>query len=230
MRVIKKENKIWYYNTRQRNLLYFRGVCFTSATLYWFYQFYVANYNGFGIQFRYLTIWGLTGNMIVTGLLFRQTLAKQNEKYFAVVSATCVLNALVMFLYWRLYFIDPKLVNYSGSIVWFQEYYLHLLGPLFLFVDSMMINRSFRQFKIGIILALLISFSYVAWTEIVTGPFNNTPVGSKATGLPYPFLNDMVLADRLVFYAISIVTGIFFYFLFWFIDRVCLSYFWGLSK
>lgn len=227
---MKKENKIWHYKTRQRNLLYFRGVCFTSAMLYWFYQFYVANYNGFGIQFRYLTIWGLTGSAIVTGLLFMQTLSKQKENYFAVVSSVCVLNALVVFLYWRLYFIDPELVNYSGSIIWFQEYYLHLLGPLLLFVDSILLNRSFRQFKTGIILTLLISFSYVAWTEIVTTPLNNTPVGSKAAGLPYPFLNDMVLADRLIFYAISIVTGVFFYFLFWFIDRVCLSYFWGLSK
>jgi hypothetical protein len=166
----------------------------------------------------------------VTGLLFMQTLSKQKENYFAVVSSVCVLNALVVFLYWRLYFIDPELVNYSGSIIWFQEYYLHLLGPLFLFVDSILLNRSFRQFKTGIILTLLISFSYVAWTEIVTTPLNNTPVGSKAAGLPYPFLNDMVLADRLIFYAISIVTGVFFYFLFWFIDRVCLSYFWSLSK
>ena len=227
---MKKENKNLHYKTRQRNLLYFRGVCFTSAMLYWFYQFYVANYNGFGIQFRYLTIWGLTGSVIVTGLLFMQTLSKQKENYFSVVSSVCVLNALVVFLYWRLYFIDPELVNYSGSIIWFQEYYLHLLGPLFLFVDSILLNRSFRQFKTGIILTLLISFSYVAWTEIVTTPLNNTPVGSKAAGLPYPFLNDMVLADRLIFYAISIVTGVFFYFLFWFIDRVCLSYFWGLSK
>lgn len=227
---MKKENKNLHYKTRQRNLLYFRGVCFTSAMLYWFYQFYVANYNGFGIQFRYLTIWGLTGSVIVTGLLFMQTLSKQKENYFSVVSSVCVLNALVVFLYWRLYFIDPELVNYSGSIIWFQEYYLHLLGPLLLFVDSILLNRSFRQFKTGIILTLLISFSYVAWTEIVTTPLNNTPVGSKAAGLPYPFLNDMVLADRLIFYAISIVTGVFFYFLFWFIDRVCLSYFWGLSK
>lgn len=227
---MKKENKNLHYKTRQRNLLYFRGVCFTSAMLYWFYQFYVANYNGFGIQFRYLTIWGLTGSVIVTGLLFMQTLSKQKENYFSVVSSVCVLNALVVFLYWRLYFIDPELVNYSGSIIWFQEYYLHLLGPLLLFVDSILLNRSFRQFKTGIILTLLISFSYVAWTEIVTTPLNNTPVGSKAAGLPYPFLNDMVLADRLIFYAISIVTGVFFYFLFWFIDRVCLSYFWSLSK
>ncbi len=166
----------------------------------------------------------------MTGLLFRQTLAKQKEKYFAAVSAVCVLNALVVFLYWRLYFIDPKLVNYSGTIVWFQEYYLHLLEPLLLVTDSMISNRSFRQFKLGIILALLVSFSYVAWTEVVTGPLINVPVGSVAAGLPYPFLNDMILADRLEFYAISILTGVVFYLLFWLVDRVVISYFWGLSR
>jgi len=225
-----KENYTLYDSSRNGIVVYFRGSCFTLALLYWFYQFYEANYNGFGIQFRYLTIWGLTGNLIVTGLLFRQTLAKQKEKYFAAVSAVCVLNVLVVFLYWRLYFIDPKLVNYSGNIVWFQEYYLHLLGPLLLFVDSLLVNRSFRQFKLGIIQALLLSFSYVLWTEFVTGPLNNVPVGSMTAGLPYPFLNDMVLSDRLEFYAISILTGVFFYFLFWLIDRVGISYFWSLYK
>ena len=226
----KKENTILHKNKAQRNLLYFRGFCFGIAILYWFYQFYVANYKGFGLQFRYLTIWGLTGNVIVTGILFRRTFYEQKENHFAIVSAVCVLNVLVVFLYWRLYFIDPKLVNYSGTIVWFQEYYLHLLGPLLLFLDSILLNRSFRQFRSGIILALSISFSYVGWTEFVTGPLNNSPAGSKAAGLPYPFLNDMVLADRLEFYVISILTGVFFYALFWLIDRICLSHFWGLAK
>ena len=217
-------------NKTHRNLLYFRGLCFAVAIFYWFYQFYVANYKGFGLQFRYLTIWGLTGNVIVTGMLFRSTFYQQKENHFAIVSAVCVLNALVVFLYWRLYFIDPKLVNYSVRIVWFQEYYLHLLGPLLLFMDSILLNRSFRQFNSGIILALLISVSYVGWTEIVIGPLNNSPVGSKAAGLPYPFLNDMVLYDRLEFYVISILTGVFFYVLFWLIDRICLSYFLGFGK
>jgi len=111
-----------------------------------------------------------------------------------------------------------------------QEYYLHLLGPLLLFADSLFVNRSFRQFKLGIIQALLLSFLYVLWTEFVTGPLNKAPIGSMAAGLPYPFLNDMVLFDRLEFYGISILTGVFFYFLFWLIDRVGISYFWSLKK
>ena len=169
---MKKENFLVYDISRYKVLIYFRGSCFTIATLYWFYQFHVANYNGFGIHFRYLTIWGLTGNVIVTGLLLRQTLTEQTEKYFAAVSSVCVLNVLVVFLYWRLYFIDPKLVNYSGNIVWFQEYYLHLLGPLFLFLDSLLVNRSFRQFRLGIIQALLLSFSYAVSYTHLTLPTN----------------------------------------------------------
>ena len=74
-----------YDISRYKVLIYFRGSCFTIATLYWFYQFHVANYNGFGIHFRYLTIWGLTGNVIVTGLLLRQTLTEQTEKYFFLI-------------------------------------------------------------------------------------------------------------------------------------------------
>ena len=226
---MEKENYILYDNRRYSLLVYFRGSCFVIAILYWFYQFYVADYKGFGLQFRYLTIWGLTGNVIVIGLLLRQTLAGQKEKYFAAVAAVCVLNVLVVFLYWKLYFIDPELVNYSGNIVWFQEYYLHLLGPLLLFVDSVLVNRSFRQFKLGIIQALILSFSYIVWTEVVTGPLNNFPVGSMSAGLPYPFLNDMVLTERFEFYGISILTGVFFYFLFWVFDKVGISYYFSLS-
>ena len=94
-----KENFFVYDNSRYKVLLYFRGSCLTIAILYWFYQFHVANYNGFGIQFRYLTIWGLTGNVIVTGLLLRRTLTGQKEKYFAAVSAVCVLNVLLSLIH-----------------------------------------------------------------------------------------------------------------------------------
>jgi len=92
-----------------------------------------------------------------------------------------------------------------------------------------LVNRSFRQFKLGIIQALILSFSYIVWTEVVTGPLNNFPVGSMSAGLPYPFLNDMVLTERFEFYGISILTGVFFYFLFWVFDKVGISYYFSLS-
>ena len=197
-------------------ILYYRFICFILALGYWLYQFFVANYESFGIQFRFLTIWGLTAALISTSLLFLNILKKNEERFFAFLSATAVLNAMVVFLYWKLYFIDPKLVNYSGSINWFQEYYLHLLGPILIIFDALLINNSFRQIGEGVFLALLICISYILWSEIVTGPLNSQPVGKVTMGLPYPFLNDLVLKERIIFYFTTILTGLSFYLGGWF--------------
>ena len=98
-------------------------------------------------NFRYLTIWGLTGAMVSSYLLYRSKRNNLPETYRAFVSAVAVLNAMVVFLYWKLYFIDPSLVNYSGSIVWFQEYYLHALGPLLIILDALFFKQIFLTDK-----------------------------------------------------------------------------------
>ena len=55
--------------------------------------------------------------MIATWLLYRNKRSGLPESYLAFVSAIAVLNAMVVFLYWKLYFIDPGLVNYfSGTL------------------------------------------------------------------------------------------------------------------
>ena len=40
-----------------------------------------------------------------------RTAQRTLDTYPAFISATAVLNIMVVFLYWRLYFIDPALVN-----------------------------------------------------------------------------------------------------------------------
>ena len=130
-----------------RYTLRYRLVCLLLSVGYFLYQFTEANYNNFGIQFRYLTIWGLTTAMVATWLLYISKRKGLPESYLPFVSATAVLNAMVVFLYWKLYFIDPNLVNYSGSIIWFQEYYLHILGPAFIILDPLLLNNSFMQVK-----------------------------------------------------------------------------------
>jgi hypothetical protein len=50
-----------------------------------------------------------------------------------------VLNAMVVFLYWRLYFEDSSLVNGGNPPVWHQEYYLHLAGPILQWIDAVFI-------------------------------------------------------------------------------------------
>ena len=196
-------------------ILYYRFLCLILAFGYWLYQFTVANYDNFGIQFLFLTIWGLSAALASIILLFINSLKGREEKFFAIVSATAVLNAMVVFLYWKLYFIDPSLVNYSGSITWFQEYYLHLVGPILLIVDSLFINNSFRQILKGILTALSICILYILWSELITGPLNSTPSGKVTMGLPYPFLNDMFLKERIIFYSTTILTGLLFYMVGW---------------
>ena len=211
-------------NYGDKFILRYRFVCLLLSIGYFLYQFTDANYNNFGIQFRYLTIWGLTGAMIATWLLYRTKRDGFPETYLPFVSAIAVLNAMVVFLYWKLYFIDPSLVNYSGSIVWFQEYYLHVLGPLLIILDALFFNNSFTQIKKGLLTILGICLLYILWTEALTGPLNTTPEGAVTNGLPYPFLNNMVFAERIGFYATTILTGLGFYFTGWLLTRVKLRF------
>ena len=198
----------------------YRLVCLVLSVAYFVYQFTATNYENFGIQFRYLTIWSLTGAMVSSYLLYRSKRNNLPEAYHAFVSAVAVLNAMVVFLYWKLYFIDPSLVNYSGSIVWFQEYYLHALGPLLIIFDALFFNRSFQQIRNGALAIVGMCLLYVLWTEAVTAPLNFTPEGSVTSGLPYPFLNNMVFMERLSFYATTTLTGLGFYFLGWLLTKI----------
>ena len=78
-------------------ILYYRFLCLILALGYWLYQFTIANYDNFGIQFRYLTIWGLSAALASTTLLFINSLKGSEEQFFAFVSATAVLNSMVVF-------------------------------------------------------------------------------------------------------------------------------------
>ena len=202
------------------HILRYRLVCLILSVGYFLYQFTEANYNNFGIQFRYLTIWGLTTAMVATWLLYKIKHKGLPESYLPFVSATAVLNAMVVFLYWKLYFIDPNLVNYSGSIVWFQEYYLHIIGPALIILDALLLNNSFTQVKQGVLMILAICLLYILWSEAVTGPLNDTPEGSVINGLPYPFLNNMSFNERVSFYATTIVTGLGFYAAGWILAKL----------
>ena len=201
------------------SILRYRLVCLILSVGYFSYQFTEANYDNFGIQFRYLTIWGLTAAMVATWLLYKSTHKGLPESYLPFVSATAVLNAMVVFLYWKLYFIDPSLVNYLGSIVWFQDYYLHILGPVLIILDAFLFNNSFTQVKKGVLTILAICLLYILWSEAVTGPLNDTPEGAVTNGLPYPFLNNMSFSERVSFYATTIVTGLGFYAAGWILEK-----------
>jgi hypothetical protein len=110
---------------------------------------------------------------------------------------------MVVYLYWKLFLADPANVNDGSPILWWQEYYLHGLGPLLQWIDAFLILGVFRRPwpVVGALLAVILV--YVGWSELVIQPANARPVGSVTSGLPYPFLNNLEFSGRLVFYATS---------------------------
>lgn len=139
----------------------------------------------------------------------------RTNSYPAFISAAAVLNIMVVFLYWRLSFIDPALVNGDNTPVWFQEYYLHLVGPAIILIEALFISRAFDQMLRGMGMTVALCIAFVIWTEGFVGPLNDTPVGSLTSGLTYPFLNDMDVGGRMNFYATTIATALVFYALCW---------------
>lgn len=193
----------------------FSLIAFVLALGYSIYQFTTQDGGNFGWQFRYLTIWGLTAAMVAHYLLWRSRTTGTAMTYHGFIAGTAVLNIMVMFLYWRLYFIDPRLVNGDNTPVWFQEYYLHLLGPLIIVFDALFLSQAFQRPLRGVMSIIVLCLAYIGWSEVLVGPMNDTPVGDVTSGLPYPFLNDMDMMGRAAFYGTTIATALVFFALSW---------------
>lgn len=189
----------------------FRWIVFALAFGYWCYEFTVFSRELFGWQFRFLTIWGLTANAIVAFLMLRYSLGRSERTYNPLVTATVILGAIVVFMYWKLYLTDPALVNSGSEVVWYQEYYLHGLGPALMIFDALFILGVFRRIAASIAIMITIFVGYIFWIELLVGPRNTYPEGSVTAGMPYPFLNDMELAQRINFYGVTIGTAIVFF-------------------
>jgi hypothetical protein len=193
---------------------------FILAFGYWLYQFSSTNPDAFGMQFRFLTHWGLSLAMVMHFLNWRARKNGQPDQRYALMAMVAVLNLLVVFLYWRLYFIDPALVNGDKTPLWHQEYYLHLIGPAIIVIDAIWLYRAFRFFWRGAIATTLLCMIYVLWIEGLVKPMNSEPVGAISSGLPYPFLNDMMTAERINFYAVTTATALGFYLICWIISII----------
>ena len=192
-----------------------RWIVFLLMLGYWLYQFTQTDLDAFGWQFRFLTIWGLTFYLIVSWLMLRRSLGLARRDWNPLVSATVVLGAMVVFMYWKLWFTDPSLVNSGGPIVWYQEYYLHALGPLLMALDAFFILGVFRRIPATLATMLTIFVAYILWIEFLVRPLNTFPEGEVLAGLPYPFLNDMQESERWVFYATTIGTALVFMLIGW---------------
>ena len=200
-------------------ILPYRAVVFILALSYWLYQFDGIFTDPFGWQFRYLTIWSLTTSLFVAGQLLSFSCGLSNKTWNSLTSVATVISMVVVIQYWRLYFIDPLLVG-SGDIPWHQQYYLHLTGPVLLWIDAFFILGAFQKLKKILIFIAVFSVSYPIWMEAFLRPINSAPIGTVTNGLPYPFLNDMLITDRIIFYTISIILNFLLIFVGWFLSNI----------
>ena len=202
------------------NVKVFRWIVFLLASGFWLSEFTTAMAEGFGLQFRFLTIWGLTVYVVIAWLMLRNSHNRSDESYNTFVSAGVVLAAIVVFMFWKLWFTDPSLVSANGPNVWYQTYYLHALGPALVALDAFFILGAFAYLGRTFVAILMMLIPYIVWLEVLVGPLNSFPVGTATSGLPYPFLNNMAQTERLGFYGTVIVTAVVFTLMGWVISKV----------
>ncbi|MGR3491208.1 MAG: hypothetical protein ACU0DW_04050 [Shimia sp.] len=193
-----------------KSIRLWRWIVFALAAFYAVYMIVMSPYLGnAGGPFRYLTIWALLLNFFAASRNLAFTEYRTERRYEGLIPAICVINAMVVLLYWRLYFADPTSVTRGGELgIWWQELYLHALGPALLWIDALLVNRAFRRPVASLAWLVGIIGAYVAWIELFVGPFNAQPIGSVTSGLPYPFLNDLTLDGRAVFYGTNIAVAV----------------------
>ena len=189
--------------------LVFRWVVFLLAAFYAVRAVIVGPYDGAGGPFRYLTIWALFLSFFCASRMIALEEGRSTRRWEGLVAATAVINGMVVFLYWRLYFADPTSVTRDGELGrWWLEYYLHGLGPALQWIDALFVHRGFRRPGVAALTVSGVVGAFVLWSELVVGPLNDSPRGTVTSGLPYPFLNDMELSERLVFYASNLAVAL----------------------
>ena len=87
-------------------------------------------------------------------------------------------------------------------------------------IDALFMNGCLKHSQRGVLMTIMICIAYIIWSEAIVGPFNIEPVGSVTSGLPYPFLNDMIFTERALFYATTIATALMMYAGFWLFSKL----------
>jgi hypothetical protein len=202
----------------------FRWIVFLLAAAYCLRTLFFGDFVSFGGPFRYLTIWALFCSFFAASRMMALEEARSTRRWDGFVSMTAVINAMVVFLYWRLYFADPTSVRDNGELgAAYLELYMHGLGPALQITDAIFVHRSFRRLKSAFAWLFGTIATYVVWVELAVRPMNDSPVGTVTSGLPYPFLNDLAFTGRAIFYGSNFVVGILLMLTFtgiaWFIRR-----------
>lgn len=185
-----------------KGALRFRWIVFGLALFYWVYDFGDLEPAKIGWQFRFLTNWALTMSLISAWFMLQRSRGKTQKRYEVFASVTVIINIMVVLMYWKIYLEDPAQFYKDGvrTIPLWREYYLHGMGPLLQWIDAFFLLGAFKPIKRILAGTGALIVSYLAWCELIVSPLNSTPEGTVTNGLPYRFLNNMVLDDRLVFY------------------------------
>ena len=202
-------------------VLSYRILVFSSALFYMIYILIVSDWTQPGGPSRYLTVWGLFFSLLISWRVLQNSRGRGNNRWDVFVSSSAIINAMVVFLYWKLFFENPMSVTTNGQLdVWWREYYMHLVGPVLMWIDALFINRVFQKVKKTILWLTGTITTYIVWIEFVVRPLNDSPVGKATNGLPYPFLNHLFLFDRLSFYVVNFIVAMMFLALFTIIAQV----------
>lgn len=190
-------------------ILSYRIAAFVLAVGYFFYVVATASYNGFAGPLRYLTVWSLVMSIASFWYLIKQSRFDDAPRREGFIAANAIIAAMVVLLYWRLYFADPTSVTRDGQLANFWlEAYLHAAGPALLWIDALFFHRGFQRIATGLTWLVGTIAAYLSWTEFVIQPLSAVPEGTVTSGLPYPFLNNMELGERLVFYGVNFATAV----------------------
>jgi len=189
--------------------LIFRWIVFLLAAFYCLRMLILGDWGSTGGPLRFLTIWALFASFFAASRMIALEEKRSERRWDGFVAMTAVLNTMVVFLYWRLYFADPTSVTRDGELGQFYlEMYLHGLGPALQVIDSLFIHRSHRRLKAATAWLVGVITSYILIAELVWQRVNDSPMGTVTSGLPYPFLNNLELPGRMVFYATNLGVGI----------------------
>ena len=188
----------------------FRSGVLALAIFFFFLPLFEGAFISFFTRGRYLTNWSLYCSLIAAAVMWARSFGWGVRRYDGFIGATIVLNILVVFLYWKLYFEDPALVNDDGPLVWWKEYYLHLGLQILMWLDAFLIFGAYQKIRPTILWLLGFIAAYVILLEVIVHPLSSSPIGSVTNGLPYPFLNDMVLNERFLFYGTTVLTAFIF--------------------
>lgn len=202
----------------------FRWIVFLLAAFYCLRTLFFGDFSEFAGPFRYLTIWALFFSFFAASRMMALEEGRSTRRWDGFVCMTAVINAMVVFLYWRLFIADPASVTRNGELgQLYLELYLHGLGPVLQIIDTFFVHRSYRKLIAPLAWLFGVIAAYVAWAELVVGPMNDSPVGTVTSGLPYPFLNNLPFAGRAIFYgsnfAIALVLLLVFAAIAWLIRR-----------